>query len=69
MRESKNRFDYYREIEAKYASTASCGHAVDRGDHIGYNPRIKPARTVCAFCWRKWVAENAEYAALERDMG
>jgi hypothetical protein len=58
MRFPSDRFANYREIVARFASTASCGHEVQPGDRIGYNPRLKPTKTVCPACWRRWVAES-----------
>ena len=70
MRMSKNRFDCYRQISAQFDSTASCGHAIKKGDIIGYNPSVRDdrgqKRTQCASCWAKWAAENAEADAIER---
>ncbi len=61
-----DRFDNYREIEARFASTGSCGHEIVKGDRIGRQPRLK--KTQCADCWQRWVAENAEADMLERGM-
>ena len=61
---SADRFDNYREIDARFASTGSCGHAIGKGDRIGWHPGIK--KTQCAACWQRWVAENAEADYLER---
>ena len=61
---SADRFDNYREIDARFASTGTCGHAIAKGDRIGWHPRLK--KTQCADCWARWVAENAEADALER---
>ncbi len=58
-----DRFDSYREIQAKFASVGSCGHEIRKGDRIGWNPRVR--RTQCAECWARWSAENAEAAAVE----
>lgn len=49
------RFDDYREITAKFASTGKCGHEIRKGDRIGYN---RQDGCYCAGCWRTWVAEN-----------
>jgi hypothetical protein len=65
MRLPLDRFTNYRAIQARRAEQASCGHAVQVGDTIGYNPRLRPAKTVCADCWRRWVAENREADAYE----
>ena len=59
-----DRFDNYREIEARFASTGSCGHEINKGDRIGWQPKLK--KTQCAACWQRWVAENAEADMLER---
>ncbi len=59
-----DRFDNYREIDARFASTGSCGHAISKGDRIGWHPSLK--KTQCADCSRRWVAENAEAEAYER---
>ena len=59
-----DRFDNYVQITAKFASTGSCGHPINRGDTIGYNRRHQ--KTYCPACWRKWSAENAEAEAYER---
>lgn len=52
------RFNDYRVITARFASTASCGHPVKKGAEIAWAPRTK--ETQCADCWRRWSAENAE---------
>lgn len=59
-----DRFNDYRELRAKRADTASCGHTIKVGDVIGWAPRSK--RTSCADCWRKWAHENAEADMMER---
>jgi len=56
------RFDDYREIVARYASTGKCGHAIAKGDVIGWHKR---GGAYCAACWAKWRAENAEADAIE----
>ena len=61
---SADRFYNYREIDARFASTGTCGHAISKGDRIGWHPRLK--KTQCAGCWQRWVAENAEADTLER---
>ena len=63
MSDRYNRFTYYREIEARFDSTGACGHAIKRGDRIGWNKRAK--RTQCAACWARWVDENREADAIE----
>jgi len=60
-----DRFQNYREIAARFASTGTCGHAMAKGDIIGWHPRIK--KTQCADCWRRWCAENAEADLVECD--
>ncbi len=57
-----NRFDNYREIDAKFDSTGKCGHPIKRGDRIGWN-KIHGAQ--CADCWAKWSAENREADMME----
>ncbi len=57
-------FNNYRELKAKRAEPATCGHPVRIGDVIGWNPRTK--RTQCAGCWLKWSVENREAADAER---
>jgi hypothetical protein len=59
-----DRFDNYREIDARFASTGTCGHAISKGDRIGWHPSLK--KTQCASCWSRWCAENAEADMLER---
>ena len=61
---STDRFDSYREIDARFDSDGSCGHTISKGERIGWNPRNK--KTQCAACWSKWCAENAEADMLER---
>ncbi len=65
-RNSRNadRFDNYRDLSARFASTGTCGHAIAKGDAIGWHPDLK--KTQCADCWRRWCAENAEAEAMER---
>ncbi len=59
-----DRFDNYREIDTRFASTGTCGHAIVKGDRIGWHPALK--KTQCAACWTRWAAENAEADMLER---
>ena len=59
-----DRFDNYREIDARFASTGSCGHPISKGDRIGYHPSLK--KTQCSDCWRRWTNENAEAEMMER---
>ena len=61
---SADRFDNYREIDARFASTGTCGHAIAKGDRIGWHPILK--KTQCTACWQRWCAENAEADVLER---
>ena len=73
MHQSKDRFDYYRGIEARFASTGSCGHPIAKGDRIGFNPSVRDEKgqkkTQCASCWAKWTAENEEADRLEAMSG
>ena len=64
MQNDSDRFDNYRDIDARFNSTGSCGHAIKKGQAIGYNPRNK--RTQCAECWRVWQLENANAAGYEQ---
>ena len=59
-----DRFDNYLEIDAKYPSSATCGHDIHKGDRIGWHPVLKKSQ--CSACWSRWVAENAEADMLER---
>jgi len=58
---SSLRFSNYRAITARFDSTGTCGHAIAKGDAIGY-ARVGRGHsaTSCATCWAKWSAENAE---------
>jgi hypothetical protein len=58
-----DRFDNYREIKAKFDSTGACGHAIKKGDRIGWNKKFGCR---CSNCWSKWVAENQEADAIEQ---
>lgn len=60
---NQNRFDNYRELTSKFDSMGACGHAIKKGDVIGWH-HIHGAR--CSDCWRKWCSENAEAAAYEQ---
>jgi len=60
---SADRFDNYGTIEARFNSVGACGHPIHRGELIGYNRRNR--KTMCAECWHKWQAENAEADYLE----
>ncbi len=62
-----DRFDSYREIQARFDSTGSCGHPIKRGDVIGWNKRVR--KTQCAACWARWVAENREADQIESGYG
>jgi len=64
MRLSAERFDNYREITAKRAGDATCGHVILVGDPIGWNPRTK--NTQCDACWARWTRENIEAEQAER---
>ena len=57
-----DRFDNYRQIAAKFASTGTCGHAIKKGETIGYS-RLHGTR--CAACWSQWAGENAAAAQDE----
>ncbi len=62
------RFNDYREFTSKYDSMATCGHAIKKGDVIGWAPRRgrwDKSETVCAGCWARWRSENAEADAIE----
>ncbi len=59
------RFDDYREIEARFDSTGTCGHDIRKGQRIGYCRRGRPSYVQCPACWERWKAENAEADALE----
>ena len=59
-RKSSDLFENYRECLARRAEPAeetACGHAVARGDLIGWNPTAKRAQ--CRACWARWTMENA----------
>jgi hypothetical protein len=58
----QNRFENYREITAKFDSKGSCGHAIKRGDVIGWH---KTHGAKCPDCWSTWSAENAAAAQDE----
>jgi hypothetical protein len=59
-----DRFDNYSALTARFASTATCGHEIAKGDPIGWNRGNR--RTMCSACWAKWVGENREAAAYEQ---
>ena len=50
------RYTDYMEIAARFKSTGTCGHAIAKGDRIGYARRSR--ETQCAECWDKWSREN-----------
>ena len=60
---NNDRFDNYREIQARFNSIGNCGHAIKKGEIIGYNSRNKKCQ--CANCWSRWVVENREADAIE----
>lgn len=60
-----DQFDNYREISARFDSTGNCGHAITKGQVIGYN---RTHGCKCAACWAKWSQENADAAFDERMM-
>jgi len=62
---SADGFSNYREIEARFNSTGTCGHEIHKGDRIGWHPKLK--KTQCADCWARWVDENAETDIQERE--
>lgn len=58
---NEDRFDNYRELDARYPSTGTCGHDIRKGDRIGWHPGLK--KTQCADCWDSWREEvRAEYS-------
>ena len=63
------RFNDYTGINAQFNSTGSCGHAIKKGDDIGWargnRRRGRKSETQCADCWAKWVDENREAQAYE----
>lgn len=61
------RFNDYRAIQTRFNSTGTCGHAIRKGDSIGWAPRTR--ETQCADCWSRWVSENAEAERYERQHG
>ncbi len=70
---SMPRFNDYREITAKRSGTGTCGHAIRKGDVIGYYPPrsrgYSSGSTQCADCWARWRAENAAADLDEAMMG
>lgn len=63
MARDNDRFDNYREIRAKYASTDRYGNEIKKGDLIGYNPQNK--KVIAKDAWSKWVYENRSAQAYE----
>lgn len=53
------RYSDYRTLTARFPSTATCGHSVNKGDIIGFARRCPETATQCPECWAKWQAENA----------
>ena len=62
---TEDRFSNYREMASRFDSPGICGHAIKKGDLIGWNRRYG-AR--CSDCWSTWKAENAAAAADEAMM-
>lgn len=62
-----DRFPFYRSLTARRAEQASCGHAVQVGEVIGWNAKLKRAK--CRECWARWVAENDAADFDERSGG
>ena len=60
-----DRFDNYSESSARVDSTGNCGHAITKGQVIGYN---RTHGCKCAACWAKWSQENVEADMDERMM-
>lgn len=60
-------YNQYQTIQARFDSQGTCGHAIRKGDPIGYSPkrnRSDSAETQCAECWRAWtndVVNETEY--------
>ena len=66
-RYSGARFDDFREMESRKASTGCVNdpdHQIGRGDVIGWSRRHRVA--CCAKCWDAWSRENAAAAEDER---
>jgi hypothetical protein len=57
-----DRFDNYRELVSRFASTGKCGHEIKKGDVIGWH---RKHGAQCAACWARWRSENAEAAQQE----
>lgn len=64
---SAARYTDFRQIIARFNSGAGCHalHSIKIGETIGYSRRHG---TVCAACWRKWTAENAEADTYEQSI-
>ncbi len=60
-----NTFANYREIISRFASVGKCGHAINKGDTIGWH-RVHGAQ--CAKCWQQWKADNAAADFDERQI-
>ena len=62
------RFSDFHGLTARMDSAACINgpHAIKRGDQIGYSRRHG---AVCAACWSRWCAENAEADAYEARYG
>ena len=54
IKRNANRFGNYREITVEFDFTADCGHAIKKGDRIGWHPKHG---TQCPNCWTRCVAE------------
>lgn len=63
MSKNDNRFCNYRELVSRYNSVGQCGHAIKKGDVIGWH---RKHGAQCASCWSRWSAENAEADRLEQ---
>lgn len=62
---SEPRFSDYRDIQAKFDSTGTCGHPIKKGDSIGWCRRRRVSLTQCSDCWTRWTAENREADMIE----
>lgn len=54
--ETEDSYENYREIVAKFPSVGICGHAIAKGDRIGWRPTSK--KTVCSSCWTEWIEKD-----------
>lgn len=63
MKYGQDNYCNYRSISARFGSIGTCGHPINKGDSIGYNPKTK--HTQCTSCWDKWISENREADYLE----